>query len=109
MISITLVTALALAAAAPNPGASVQARKAYSVCLQKVIKAKTADKMAADAFAAEARTTCAAEEAALVKSLADYDVAMGSKRADALEGAKLQAEDYLASASDSYATYISPK
>ncbi|QAY75956.1 hypothetical protein [Sphingosinicella sp. BN140058] len=108
MISITLVTVLALAAAPASPGASVQARKAYSMCLQKVIKAKTADKMSSDAFAAEAKSSCATEEAALVKSLVDYDVATGSKRAEAEENAKLQAADYLAGASDTYATYAAP-
>ncbi|PSJ43008.1 hypothetical protein [Allosphingosinicella deserti] len=108
MISITLVTALALAAAPPTPGASVQARKAYSACLQKLIKAKTEAKLDANAFAAEAKTGCAAEEAALVKSLVDYDIAMGSKRVDAEDSAKLQVEDYLAGASDTYATYVAP-
>jgi len=105
MISITLVTALALAAAPAVPGPSGQARKAYSTCLQKVIKAKAEAKMNAEAFTSEAKTACATEEAAFVKSLVDYDVATGIKRAEAEESAKLQVEDYLVNASDTYTTY----
>ncbi|TFI57381.1 hypothetical protein E2493_15465 [Sphingomonas parva] len=109
MISITLVTTLALAAAAPSAAPSAQARKVYGACIQKVIKAKTADKLSGDAFTAAVKSTCANEEAAFVKSLVDYDVASGLKRADAEEGARLQVEDYLINASDTYATYADPK
>jgi len=109
MISITLVTMLALAAAAPSAGPSGQARKAYSTCIQKVIKAKTPDKLDGDAFTAAVKSACAAEEAAFTKSLIDYDVATGLKRADAEEGARLQVEDYLVNASETYSTYATPK
>ena len=109
MISITVVTALALAAGAPSSAPSQQTRKAYGACLQKVIKEKTADKLSSDAFAAAVKAGCATQEAAFVKSLVDYDVATGSKRAEAEEGARLQVEDYMINASDTYATYVTPK
>src|SRR4051812_42504876 len=108
MISIALGTAMIVAAAAPSPAPSMQARKAYSLCLQKVIKDKTEARLNADAFAAEAKTACAAQEAALVSALIAYDVGMGSRRADAEESAKAQVEDSLANASDAYTTYTTP-
>jgi hypothetical protein len=108
MISIALVTALALAGA-PSSGPSAQARKAYSICIQKVVKEKAGEKLTADAFTAALKAACAAQEASFHKSLVDYDVASGLKRADAEEGARLQIEDYLVNASDTYATYLDPK
>ena len=112
MISITIVTAaitsMALAAAAPPSGPSGQPRKIYGACLQKVIKAKATEKLSAEAFSAAAKAGCAGEEAAFVKSLVDYDVATGSKRAEAMESAQAQVEDYLANASDTYSTMNEP-
>jgi hypothetical protein len=109
MISMLLSVAFAAAAAAPPAGGPPPApRKAYAGCLTKVVKDKTSDKLTADAFTAAAKAACAAEEAAFVKSIVDYDMAAGTKRADAEEGAKLQIEDYLANAADTYATYTSP-
>jgi hypothetical protein len=108
MISIALMIALALGAA-PSPGPSQQARKAYSVCLQKMIKDKTEAKLSADAFTAAVKSSCASQEAALKQSLIAYDVATGVKRADAEEGANLQIEDYLVNAADTYATYTNPQ
>ena len=109
MISITLVTALALAAAPPVGGPSGQPRKAYSACLQKLIKDRTDAKLSIASFTSEAKSSCATQEAAFRKSLIDYDVATGIKRADAEEGAGLQVEDYLANAADTYTTYADPK
>jgi hypothetical protein len=112
MISITLVTtaitSMALAAAAPPSGPSGQARKIYGACLQRVIKAKASEKLSGDAFSAAVKVGCAGEEAAFVKSLVDYDVATGSKRAEAEDGARAQVEDYLANASDTYSTMNEP-
>ena len=107
MISITVVTALALAAGAPSPAASGQARKAYSVCIQKVIKDKTEAKLSADAFGAAVKTDCASQESAFTKAVVAYEMGMGSKRADAEESARSQVEDTLANASDTYSTYTS--
>ena len=109
MISITLVTALAVAAAPPVGGPSGQPRKAYSACLQKLIKDRTDAKLNTATFTSEAKSGCAAQEAAFRKSLIDYDVATGLKRADAEEGAGLQVEEYLANAADTYSTYADPK
>ena len=108
MISIALTIALTLGAA-PVGGPAQQPRKAYGACLQKVIKDKTAAKLSAEAFGEAVKAACAAQEAAFVKSLVDYDVATGIKRAEAEEGARLQVEDYLINSSDTYATYSDPK
>lgn len=99
MISITLAAMLAAAPAAGPPG---QPRKAYSACLLKFEKAKSGEKLSTEEFVAAAKAACSAEEAAFRKSLVDYDVRAGIKRADAEEGAALQVEDYLANAADTF-------
>ena len=99
MISITLAALLAAAPAAGPPG---QPRKAYSACLMKFEKTKAGEKLTAEQFVAAAKAACAAQEAAFKKSLVDYDVRSGMKRADAEEGAQLQVEDYLANTADTF-------
>lgn len=100
MISLTL--AAMLAAAPPAGGPPAQPRKAYGACLTKVAKAKAGDKLAGDAVKAALASGCATEEAAFKKSLVDYDVRSGMKRADAEEGAQLQVNDYLVNAAELY-------
>ena len=99
MLSITLAAMLAAAPAAGPPGGP---RKAYSACLMKFEKAKAGEKLSAEQFVAAAKAACAGEEAAFRKSLVDYDVRAGMKRADAEEGAQMQVEDYLANAADTF-------
>ena len=99
MISITLA---AMLAAAPAAGPPAQPRKAYGACLTKFEKAKAGEKLTTEQFVAAAKAACAGEEDAFRKSLVDYDVRTGSKRADAEEGAEMQVEDYLANTADTY-------
>lgn len=100
MISLTL--AAMLAAAPPAGGPPAQPRKAFGACLSKVAKAKAGEKLAGDAVKAALRSGCTAEEAAFKKSLVDYDVRSGMKRAEAEEGAQSQVDDYLINAADTY-------
>ena len=99
MISITLA---AMLAAAPAAGPPAQPRKAYSACLMKFEKTKAGEKLTAEEFVAAAKAACAPQEAEFRKSLVDYDVRAGMKRADAEEGAQLQVEDYLANTADTF-------
>jgi hypothetical protein len=100
MISIALATALYVSAAPAGP--PPQLRKNYSVCLNRFSKEKMEAKLDAETFKAAAKTACASEEAAFRKSIVDYDVKMGVKRAEAEEGATLQVEDYLINTADTY-------
>ena len=99
MISITLA---AMLAAAPAAGPPAQPRKAYAACLLKFEKAKNGEKLSSDEFVAAAKAACAPQEAAFRKSLVDYDVRTGMKRADAEEGASLQIEDYLVNTAETF-------
>jgi hypothetical protein len=105
-MSIAVMIALYAAGAPPLP--SPQPRKAYGACLQKTVKAKVDAKLARADLMTELHNACAAEEAAFVKSIADYDVAMGSKRAVAEAGAREQVEDYLQNAADNYESATTP-
>lgn len=99
MISLALATALAAAAVQGPPAAP---RKTFASCLSRVAKEKSAEKMEKAAFTAAIRAGCTAEETAFRKSIVDYDVKTGSKRAVAEEGAELQVEDYLVNTTDTY-------
>ncbi|HEY0625475.1 MAG TPA: hypothetical protein VGD10_01955 [Allosphingosinicella sp.] len=106
MISLALATTLAAAALQGPPAAP---RRDYSSCLSKIAKEKRSEKMEKEAFTAALKTACATEEAAFRKSLVDYDVKTGSKRAAAEEGAKLQAEDYLVNVTETYFEAAAPQ
>ena len=99
MISLALATALASAAVQGPPPAP---RKEFAACLTKAAKAKSSDKMEKTAFTAAVRAACSSQETAFRKSLVDYDVKTGTKRADAEEGAELQVEDYLVNTTETY-------
>lgn len=88
----------------PSPAPAAQARMAFGTCLQRVIRARAPDRLAADAFAGEAKRSCAAQEAALLHALVTHDVATGMSRAEAEQGARQAIEDYHTNASETYAT-----
>jgi hypothetical protein len=96
---------LASLAAAAVQGPSAAPRRDFATCLGQFTKSNVDKKLDGTAFTAAAKTACAAEEAAFRKSLVDYDVKAGAKRAAAEEGAKLQVDDYLINAADTYQTY----
>lgn len=108
MISITLLTALGMAFAPAMSDPAGQTRKAYNACLKKLVEAKTSDKLSAEAFTSAAKTACASQEAAFIKTIVDFDVKTGLKRTEAEEGARIQVEDSLANAVDTYSASASP-
>lgn len=105
---ISLAVAVAMGAAAPNPGAITQPRKNYAACLNKFSKTNLADKVEPAAFSAALKTACVPEAAALKKALIDYDVAMGTKRAAAEENAALDLEGYTQNIEESYKEHFQP-
>jgi hypothetical protein len=90
-----LVAIVMLALAAPNPRNLDPPRTAYQTCLRAFEATSLAVKMDAAAYGNAVRGACAAEAAALVKALTDYDVAMGSKRAAAAATAASDVADYV--------------
>jgi hypothetical protein len=97
---------MAVAPAMSDPAG--QTRKAYNACLKKVAEAKTSDKLSAEAFTSAVKASCAAEEAAFIKSIVDFDLKTGLKRAEAEEGAREQVQDSLANAVDTYSASANP-
>ena len=101
--------AAAAAHAAPPPTeAYVQARRAYGVCLQRVLLEKVADGLTAEAFSAEVKRACAAEETALVRAVVELGVANGTQRADAEAAARKEADDFLGETVATYAAVTAP-
>lgn len=105
MISLALATLLSMSAAQGPP---LQPRTHFSACLSRFAKAKMADKMDEASFRAAAKTACAAEEEAFKASLVAFDTKMGAKRADAEEGATMEADDYLTSTTETYLVHTQP-
>ena len=89
---ITLVMALALAA--PNPGAIDAPRKAFATCLKTFESNQRQAKVDAAAFETAVKNACQPEAAALTEALVRFDVAMGTKRASATANAQRDVDDY---------------
>lgn len=100
MISLALTTALYLSPM--QDAATLQLRRAYGGCLTKAASASIAKKVEPAEFEPEARTACAAEETKLLGALVAFDLKSGSKRAEAEESAKLQIDDYIFNANETY-------
>lgn len=100
MISFAIATALY--AVSMQASATVQPRKNFAACLDRVAKKSLQDKVEPSAFEAAVRSACAAEEAAFKKAMVDYDVSMKIARSRAEQDAQLQVEDYLATRKDTY-------
>lgn len=104
MFSLALI-AMHMAAAAPaQPNPSI--RKAYASCLNGVMQKALGEKTEPAAFDTALSTACAAERAAFRNSLVNYDVAAGTKRAEANTNADLQIDDYLATTREDYRMYL---
>lgn len=97
-----LVTLMALALAAPNPGAIDGPRKALATCIKGFETKSIAAKMDAAAYPPALKAACTAEAAALARALVAYDVAMGGKRANATASAESDVADYLLTSEERY-------
>jgi hypothetical protein len=89
---ITFLVAMALAA--PNPGAIDAPRKAFSHCLKTFEDNQLNAKVDATAYETAVKTACPTEAQALADALIKYDVAMGTKRAAAISNAERDIDDY---------------
>lgn len=97
---ITLVMALALAA--PNPGAIDAPRKAFAACLKTFESNQRQAKVDAAGYETAVKNACQTEAAALTEALVRFDVAMGTKRASATANAQRDVDDYRLSSVERY-------
>ena len=103
-----LVAIMMLAMAAPNPHTLDRPRKAYSACLKQFETTSLAAKMDAAGYAAALKGACAAEAASLSKALADFDVALGTKRAAAAQTAASDVADYMLTSEERFRAMVTP-
>jgi len=89
-----IALAIALALAAPNPGAIDAPRHAFAACLKSFETNQLTAKVDPAAYETAVKSACAAEANALSQALIRYDVAMGTKRATALSNAERDVDDY---------------
>ena len=104
---ITFVLALALAA--PNPGAIDAPRKAFATCLKSFESNQMQGKVAADAYSTAVKSACPAEAQALADALIKYDVAMGTKKAAATDNAQRDVDDYRLTSEERYRDMMTPQ
>ncbi|RIX32153.1 hypothetical protein [Sphingomonas edaphi] len=96
----TLIMAAALAA--PNPGSIDAPRKAFASCLKAFESSQMKAKVDAAAYETAVKAACPSEAAALSAALISYDVAMGTKRANATANAERDVDDYRMTSVDRY-------
>ena len=106
MLALALSAALAMP---QTPPATAMARRAYGLCLNKMVRAKVDAHLSPDAFEAAAKSGCAAEEAAFRQALIAEELALRLRRADAENDASSQIADYLANAVETYTEFTTPR
>ncbi len=100
---------LALALAAPNPAMIDAPRKAFATCLKTFETNQMRAKVAVDAYATAVKAACPSEAQALADALVKYDVAMGTKRANALSNAERDVDDYRLTSEERYRDLTAPQ
>jgi hypothetical protein len=93
---------MAFALAAPNPGSIDAPRHAYAACLKTFESNQMRAKVAVDAYSAAVKAACPTEAQALSDALVKFDVAMGTKRANAIANAQRDLDDYRLTSEERY-------
>lgn len=106
MLFAALATVLALAAPIAAQNNMAQARRAYSNCLNGLMKADLKTKVEVAAFEAKLPTACAAQETSFRNIMIASDTAAGIKRADAEEGVQMEVSDMRTNTLDLYRGYV---
>lgn len=104
---ITFVMALALAA--PNPATIDAPRNAFRACLKTFESNQMKAKVDAGAYATAVKGACPTEAQALAEALIKYDVAMGTKRANAQSNAERDVDDYRLTSEERYRDLTAPQ
>lgn len=100
---------LALALAAPNPSSIDAPRRAFATCLKTFETNQLKAKIDAAAYAAAVKSACSGEAQALSDALVKYDVAMGTKRANAQANAERDVDDYRLTSEERYRDMMAPQ
>ena len=100
---------LALALAAPNPASIDAPRNAFRACLKTFETNQIKAKVDAAAYAAAVKSACSNEAQALADALVRYDVAMGTKRTNAVANAERDVEDYRLTSEERYRDLTAPQ
>ena len=103
-----MLVMLLLALAGPNPHSLDRPRKAYSTCIRSFETRSLAAKMDAGAYSTALKAMCSAEAAALARALTEYDVAMGTKRAEAVATAESDVADYRVTSEERFRDMMTP-
>ena len=103
-----MLVMLMLALAAPNPHSLDRPRKAFSACIHGFEAKSLAAKVDAAAYATALKAMCTTEAAALARALTDYDVAMGTRRADAMATAQSDVADYRLTSEERFRDLMTP-
>jgi hypothetical protein len=110
MISHVLV--FVLMAAAPPSGLQakltslVQARQGYAGCLGTLLRSNLKEKVDPDAFNTAVGGSCKTEEATFRNAAVTADVAAGTSRATAEQGANFEITDMLTNTKERYKDYV---
>ena len=100
---------LALALAAPNPASIDAPRNAFRACLKTFETNQVKAKVDSAAYAAAVKSACSNEAQALADALVRYDVAMGTKRTNAVANAERDVEDYRLTSEERYRDLTAPQ
>jgi hypothetical protein len=110
-IMISHVLVFVLMAAAPPSGLQakqtslVQARQGYAGCLGTLLRSKLKEKVEPDAFNTTLGGSCKTEEVTFRNAAVSADVAAGTSRATAEEGANFEISDMVANTRERYSEY----
>ena len=103
---LAFILALALA---PNPSSIDAPRRAFATCLKTFEGNQMQAKIAAAAYATAVKAACPGEAQALSDALIKYDVAMGTKRANAVANAERDVDDYRLTSEERYRDGMAPQ
>lgn len=81
-------------------------RQAFSSCLKQAAASAETQKVSPDQFKAHVLAACSAQASSFKGALVSFDVKNGIKRAQAVEDAQLQVDDYVASSAENYAAKV---
>jgi MinD-like ATPase involved in chromosome partitioning or flagellar assembly len=103
MISPVLV--FALLAGVPQANLN-QARQSYSGCLSSLLRTNLKDRVATDAFETNLANACKVEETAYRTAAVSIDMASGTSRATAEQGATFEITDIVENTKQRYKDYL---
>jgi hypothetical protein len=102
---ISHVLMFALLAAAPQVNIN-QARQSYSGCLGTLLRTNLKDRVEPTTFETTLASSCKAEESAFRQAVVSADVAAGTSRTSAEQGANFEITDMVENTKQTYKAYV---